>query len=149
VSPSEKFQTKQIGLTKDWGVKWRNKGLERLIPTQAPLSRLGTGSSLWSPNTVEFFYRFVFNNFKSLSVPSWLTLHPCSNGDNDGVVPRLILCALQPQKPHINTLIFRSCSTWCIQRGKKSQQSTNQKTLWKDQLFFESQERREEEATYI
>lgn len=68
-----------------------NKGVERLIPMQAPSERLGAGSSLSSPNTVGFFYRFVFNNFKSLSVPSWLTQYSCSNGDNDGAAPRLIL----------------------------------------------------------
>lgn len=107
------------------------------INTQAPLERFGTGSSLSSPNTVEFFYRFVFNNFKSLSLPSWLTQYPCSNWDNDGAVPRLMLCALQPLKSHISTLVFISCSTWCIQREKKlHDQSTNQKMFWKNQLFF-------------
>lgn len=58
-------------MVKDRGVKQRNKGVEILIPTQAPWERFGAGSSLLSPTTVEFFYRF--NNFKFLFVPSWLT----------------------------------------------------------------------------
>lgn len=134
---------------KDRGVKWRNKGVERLIPTQAPSERLGTGSSLSSPNTVEFFYRFVFNNFKSLSVPSWLTQYPCSNGDNDGAAPRLTLwCALQPLKTHISTLVCRSCSTWCIQQKKKNHttRAQNRKCFEKISWFFEVKKRREEEA---
>lgn len=44
----------QIGLMKDKGVKWRNKEVKRLIPTQAPPLSLETGSSLPSPSTMQF-----------------------------------------------------------------------------------------------
>lgn len=106
------------------------------INTEAPLERLGTGSSLSSPNTVEFFYRFVLNNFKSLSLPSWLTQYPCSNWDNDGAVPRLTLCALQPLKSHISTLVFRSCSTWCTQRKKITRSEHKPENIFKKSVVF-------------